>query len=188
MIPLGRLRELVQGADAAGLQVAVHAIGDRAVDEVVDVFACVREANAHLHAPGNATATPRPAHRIEHAQHISGPRTAARMAAAGVTATPNPMHLPADAPLLVSRLGAERAGGPGGQGVMGLWGKGDGVCVVLQGGVCVSGHIQSAAAEVAAVFVCTRLRLRSRLLLVLLAVPRWRLHLLRVFALAQAAT
>ena len=49
-------------------------------------------------------------HRIEHAQHIAGACTAAALAAAGVAVTPNPQHLLADLPVLVPRLGAERAG------------------------------------------------------------------------------
>ena len=49
-------------------------------------------------------------HRIEHAQHISGPAAAARLAAAGVAVTPNPLHLLADAGILEARLGRERAG------------------------------------------------------------------------------
>jgi len=110
MIGLAELRELVAGADAAGLQVAVHAIGDRSVDEVADVFASVQAANAHLHDPANADATPPPRHRIEHAQHIAGNETAAKLAAARITTTPNPLHLAADAPLLERRLGGNRGG------------------------------------------------------------------------------
>ena len=58
-------------ADAAGLQLAVHAIGDRAVDEVVALYERVIRHN------GRQTRR----HRIEHVQHIAGPATAARMAA-----------------------------------------------------------------------------------------------------------
>ena len=107
-------------ADAAGLQVAVHAIGDRAVDEVLQVYADLA-ANSSSSCSGGGSSREqqqwqgqqgwrRAPHRIEHAQHISGPAAAERMAAAGVAATPNPLHLPADAGVLEARLGAERAG------------------------------------------------------------------------------
>lgn len=106
----------------SGLQVAVHAIGDRAVDEVLAIFAQLA-ANSSTHSSGSGDGGSaegrirdanakrrRPPHRIEHAQHISGPDAAAALAAAGVAVTPNPQHLLADRALLVQRLGAERAG------------------------------------------------------------------------------
>ena len=43
--PLNRLREYIEGADAAGLSVAVHAIGDRANAELLDIFAEVAKKN-----------------------------------------------------------------------------------------------------------------------------------------------
>lgn len=109
------LREMAAGAAAAGLQVAVHAIGDRAVDEVLDAFEEVqqrlrRQEGAAGGSAGGAAGSAQPPLRIEHAQHISGPAAAARMAQLGVAATPNPLHLLADAPLLERRLGSERAG------------------------------------------------------------------------------
>jgi predicted amidohydrolase YtcJ len=111
-----RLRQLVTAADAAGLQVAVHAIGDRAVDEVLQVYA---DLAANSSSSGSSAERGqqqqgqqgrRAPHRVEHAQHISGPAAASRMAAAGVAATPNPLHLLADVGVLQARLGAERAG------------------------------------------------------------------------------
>lgn len=51
----------VEGADRAGLQVAAHAIGDAAIDRVLDIFAAVSARNG-----------PRDRRfRIEHAQHIA---------------------------------------------------------------------------------------------------------------------
>ena len=87
-------------ADAAGLQLAVHAIGDRAVDEVVALYERVIRHN------GRQTRR----HRIEHVQHIAGPATAARMAASGIFAVANPQHLLDDAKILLRKLGPERAG------------------------------------------------------------------------------
>jgi predicted amidohydrolase YtcJ len=106
-ITVQRLRELAAGAAAAGLQVAVHAIGDRAVDDVLSIYA---ELAANRSSGGGGGDGRERQHRIEHAQHISGPGVARRMAAARVAATPNPLHLLADRLLLEARLGLERAG------------------------------------------------------------------------------
>jgi predicted amidohydrolase YtcJ len=113
-IEADRLRQLVTAADAARLQVAVHAIGDRAVDEVLQVYAdlasnsSISGSSAEQQQQGQQRQ--RAPHRIEHAQHISGAAAAARMAAAGVAVTPNPLHLLADVGVLEARLGAQRAG------------------------------------------------------------------------------
>lgn len=95
-------------ADAAGLQLAVHAIGDAAVDDVLAVYAAIER---QARKTGQRTAkqqSQRGPHRIEHAQHISGPAAVAQMAALGVAVTPNPLHLVADAGILEPRLGAAR--------------------------------------------------------------------------------
>ncbi|GAA2883249.1 amidohydrolase [Microbacterium esteraromaticum] len=65
----------------AGFQVATHAIGDRAVSEVVDAYlaAGARSANG---AP----------HRIEHLE-LTTDRDVRRIAAAGITASVQPLHL-----------------------------------------------------------------------------------------------
>lgn len=112
-------------------QVAVHAIGDRAVEEVLELFAelAANSSSESMEGSGSGSGSgtsggsigngsgstsARPAgrapHRIEHVQHISGPATAQRLAAAGVAVTPNPLHLLADAGILEARLGRERAG------------------------------------------------------------------------------
>lgn len=63
------------------------------------------------HAPcASAAAAARLRHRIEHVQHVSGPAVAARFAALGVTAVPNPLHLLSDRHMVAARLGEERAG------------------------------------------------------------------------------
>ena len=57
---LADLRDYITGADKAGLSVAVHAIGDRANAELLDIFAEVAKKNG-----------PRDRRfRIEHAQHL----------------------------------------------------------------------------------------------------------------------
>ncbi len=58
--PLATLREWIRGADAAGLQVIVHAIGDRANAELLSIFAEVAQKNGARDRR----------FRIEHAQHL----------------------------------------------------------------------------------------------------------------------
>lgn len=70
-----------KGADAAGLQVSVHAIGDRAISTQLDIFARVAMENG-----------PRDRRfRIEHAQHIA-PVDLPRFGALGVIASMQPYH------------------------------------------------------------------------------------------------
>ncbi len=69
------------GADAAGLQLAIHAIGDKANAAILDMFAEVARRNG-----------PRVRRlRIEHAQHLRFPDIA-RMASLGVIASMQPYH------------------------------------------------------------------------------------------------
>jgi predicted amidohydrolase YtcJ len=75
------LEEWTAGADKAGLQVVVHAIGDRANRLQLDVFERVAKANG-----------PRDRRfRIEHAQHIA-PADIPRFAKLGVIASMQPYH------------------------------------------------------------------------------------------------
>jgi len=70
-----------KGGDAAGLQVLVHAIGDRAIRTQLDIFERVAQENG-----------PRDRRfRIEHAQHPAA-RDLPRFAAAGVIASMQPYH------------------------------------------------------------------------------------------------
>jgi len=93
----GELESDIRGAWGAGLQPIVHAIGDAAVDWLIDVYASLPAATADVPPP-----------RIEHAQHLSA-GAESRMAAAGVIASMQPIHLVADAPWLERRIGPERA-------------------------------------------------------------------------------
>jgi predicted amidohydrolase YtcJ len=107
MIPTGDLARLIQGAGSAGLQVAVHAIGDKAVDEVIQAFV---QAKALSFSSSSSSSTGGIKHRVEHVQHIAAPETAASMVALGLDGVPNPQHLLTDRPLLLSKLGFNRAG------------------------------------------------------------------------------
>lgn len=71
------LRAVVSKADAAGLQCALHAIGDRAVTLAVDTL--------------EACGTPGRRHRIEHLE-LTSPEDAARLGKLGITASIQPVH------------------------------------------------------------------------------------------------
>jgi len=106
-------KEQIQGAHKAGLQIAVHAIGDRAVDEVVEAFAGLEKLEIGIkgiNGANNNFKTIRDLrHRIEHAQHTKNSAAiGAKMANLGIVITPNPLHLLADQNILESRLGKER--------------------------------------------------------------------------------
>lgn len=92
------LRDRVIAADAAGFQVALHAIGDRAVAIALDCFAAA--------AAKNGTKDRR--HRVEHAQVLRA-EDIARFAALGVTASIQPCHLLTDRRFAVDRIGNDRA-------------------------------------------------------------------------------
>ncbi len=91
------LRRWILGADAAGLHVIVHAIGDAANDWLLDVF---REAT-----DGNGPRDRR--FRIEHAQHLS-PRAIPRFAELGVIASMQPYHAADDGRWAEKRIGPSR--------------------------------------------------------------------------------
>ncbi|QNE35535.1 amidohydrolase [Leifsonia shinshuensis] len=79
--PLERLAPVVAAADAAGLQIAQHAIGDYASQLALDALEQAVAANGDR---------PR-RHRIEHLEYAA-PGTAERMARLGVTASMQPVH------------------------------------------------------------------------------------------------
>jgi predicted amidohydrolase YtcJ len=82
--------EAVGKASAAGLPSTIHAIGDRAVHEVLNVYEEVRQQEA---AQGIAPGKRR--HRIEHVQVIH-PDDADRLAKLGVIASMQPNHATSD--------------------------------------------------------------------------------------------
>ncbi|WP_309067936.1 amidohydrolase [Microbacterium sp.] len=79
--PAERLGPVVAAADAAGLQIALHAIGDAASTMALDAIEQAIVANG---------SRPR-RHRIEHLEYAA-PGTAERMARLGVTASMQPVH------------------------------------------------------------------------------------------------
>lgn len=97
--PVGVLDETARLAIENGYQLAVHAIGDRANRETLDLFE--RAFRAH---PSRRDLR----WRVEHAQHLDA-ADIPRFARLGVIASMQPIHCTSDAPYVLDRLGAERA-------------------------------------------------------------------------------
>ncbi len=95
---LDDMRRWIAGADAAGLHVNVHAIGDRAIAALLDIYLDVAEA----HGPRDRR------FRIEHAQHIR-PTDIHRFAAQDVIASMQPYHAIDDGRWAERVIGPERA-------------------------------------------------------------------------------
>jgi predicted amidohydrolase YtcJ len=92
------LGEWALAADAAGLQLSIHAIGDRAISDVLDVFEQVERTN------GRRDRRP----RIEHDQHTHA-RDFARHAPLGVIASVQPYHAIDDGRFVEKRIGRARS-------------------------------------------------------------------------------
>lgn len=91
------LRSWIEGADAAGLHVIVHAIGDAANDWLLDVYRDVAATNG-----------PRDRRfRIEHAQHLS-PGAIPRFREQDVIASMQPYHAADDGRWAEKRIGPDR--------------------------------------------------------------------------------
>jgi predicted amidohydrolase YtcJ len=91
------LRAWIGGADSAGIQLAIHAIGDRAIALLLDIFDSV----ATAHGPRDRRL------RVEHAQHLR-PDDFARFAELGVFASTQPYHAIDDGRWAEKRIGPER--------------------------------------------------------------------------------
>jgi predicted amidohydrolase YtcJ len=97
-IPLSAMEERIAAADKAGLQVEVHAIGDRANHEILNIFERVEKANG-----------PRDRRfRVEHVQHLRA-SDIPRFAPLGVIASMQPYHAVDDGRWAEKRLGPERS-------------------------------------------------------------------------------
>jgi predicted amidohydrolase YtcJ len=100
MFPEGKMLNNILGADRAGLQVAVHAIGDKANKTILDIFAEVEKRSG---------ASDRRL-RIEHAQHLR-PEEIKRFGAERVIASMQPYHAIDDGRWAENRIGPNRAKG-----------------------------------------------------------------------------
>jgi predicted amidohydrolase YtcJ len=86
-------------AFANDMQLCVHAIGDRANREIIDLY------ELYLQKSDSPSAL---RWRIEHAQHLN-PDDIPRIGELGIIASMQGIHCTSDAPFVVSRLGEERA-------------------------------------------------------------------------------
>jgi len=98
MQPPAAMLERLTGADAAGLQLCIHAIGDQAISIVLDQMEDV----ARAHGPADRR------FRIEHAQHVA-PKDFGRFAVLGVIASVQPYHAIDDGRWAGKRIGPERS-------------------------------------------------------------------------------
>lgn len=97
--PISDVMNIAQLCMDNGLQLCVHAIGDRANREVLDIMESQFKANPNLKDPR---------WRMEHAQHLN-PADIPRFKELGVIASMQGIHCTSDAPFVVKRLGEERA-------------------------------------------------------------------------------
>jgi predicted amidohydrolase YtcJ len=97
---MARIKELAEIGIAHGFQISVHAIGDRANRETLDLFDSVFQEH---HVQGDTLRW-----RIEHAQHLS-PADIPRFGRMGVVASMQGIHACSDAPYVLPRLGVQRA-------------------------------------------------------------------------------
>src|SRR5829696_1356882 len=96
----GKMRKFVEGADHAGLQVFIHAIGDKANDAVLNIYEQVEKQNGARDRR----------FRIEHAQHLRA-QDIARFGRDRVIASMQPYHCIDDGRWAEKRIGRERAKG-----------------------------------------------------------------------------
>ena len=94
------MRDRILGADRAGLQIAIHAIGDKANSKILSLFAEAEKQNGARDRR----------FRIEHAQHLRSEEIAA-FAAQKVIASMQPYHAIDDGRWAENRIGADRAKG-----------------------------------------------------------------------------
>jgi predicted amidohydrolase YtcJ len=97
--PEDSLRSWIGAADSAGLQVAVHAIGERANRLLLDIY----DSLGRAHGPRDRR------FRVEHAQHLR-PEDVGRFARGGIIASMQPAHLIDDGNWAGKRLGPDRIG------------------------------------------------------------------------------
>ncbi|MCP4459541.1 MAG: amidohydrolase [Cytophagales bacterium] len=95
--PMEMVEEVTKRAYDAGFQVGIHAIGDRANQEALDIYERTFESGTQED----------PRFRIEHAQHIH-PDDIPRFGELGVIPAMQAIHMSSDRPWAIDRLGKER--------------------------------------------------------------------------------
>lgn len=94
------IKKIVENAYEHDFQVGIHAIGDRAIHEVLDVYESTFKSKSK-----NSSQDPR--FRIEHAQHFN-PADIPRVAELNVILAMQAIHLSSDRPWAIDRLGEKR--------------------------------------------------------------------------------
>lgn len=97
MQPPEKMLERLKGADSAGLQLCIHAIGDRAISMILDMFEQITKADGARDRR----------FRIEHAQHVA-PKDFDRFARLQVIASVQPYHAIDDGIWAEKRIGPVR--------------------------------------------------------------------------------
>ena len=98
MQPLSRMRGHMMTADAAGIQICTHAIGDQGISMILDLYAELTKA----HGPADRRL------RIEHAQHMAA-KDFDRFDQLNVIASVQPYHAIDDGRWAEARIGHDRA-------------------------------------------------------------------------------
>ena len=98
MFPEGAMLARVRAADRAGLQVMIHAIGDRANDSILSIYEQLARENGERDRR----------FRIEHAQHLR-PKDMPRFGREKVIASMQPYHAIDDGRWAEKRIGLERS-------------------------------------------------------------------------------
>jgi len=98
MHPVSLMRDRMMKADAAGLQLCTHAIGDQAISMILDIYSEITKAH------GEADRR----FRIEHAQHMAA-KDFDRFAQVHVIASVQPYHAIDDGRWAEGRIGHDRA-------------------------------------------------------------------------------
>lgn len=89
------------------IQIAIHAIGDQAVDDVLTWYDLARNyTDRNISNPARQLRR----HRIEHAQHVLGAETIRELSQQQTVAVVNPLHLLSDMHIMEDRLGKTRSG------------------------------------------------------------------------------
>jgi hypothetical protein len=97
--PVSEVEEAARIALDTGVQLCVHAIGDRANRQVLDIYEAAFKSRPDLKDLR---------WRIEHAQHLNA-ADIPRFAALGVIASMQGIHATSDGPFVIARLGPQRA-------------------------------------------------------------------------------
>ena len=98
MQPLSLMQDRITKADGAGLQLCIHAIGDRGISLILDMYAETEKA----HGPADRR------FRIEHAQHMAA-KDFQRFADLGVIASVQPYHAIDDGRFAEGKIGHDRS-------------------------------------------------------------------------------